>query len=267
MISDGMTFEEHLRFLNQLTALQLHYLWRWMRLHPDEDFREALRNRTDLCRKTDPAPKHYDVAESDFKRSEWIAIENEIAAIYEDRSIRDSAMKFEGESLSKTVHLITKFAKLTYGSNAKFAEYQCGSLRYNDPPPDGPSRNRINFHIGNAIAPKSIFQERSYLVGCFTDMMDQTEKKFGGEILVTRTWLNSLPKWLEYFPQEWIENLGPEDKDVQWHFGFWGQFVSARGALNMKYAKILRETGEFPFWPRISHCSFKSMRKHLAGLV
>ncbi len=258
-----MTYEEHLNFLSQFTALQFHFLWRWMRLHPDEDFRMALRNRIDLCRKTDPAPKHYDIASLDFTRKEWIDLENEIAALYADRKSRESASEFEDKAMSKAAPAIAKFAKLTYGSTAKFAEYQCGSLKYDLPNKNTPPR-AATFHIGNAIAPKSIFEDRSYLVACFNDLMDKTEKEFGADTLQTDTWLNSLPKWLEYFPQEWRDNLTPENKDVQWHFGFWGQFISAKGDLNMKYASILRETGQFPFWPRGSRCSFKAMRRHLA---
>ncbi len=265
MSSEVLTFEEHLDFGSQFAALQLHYLWRWMKLHPEEDFRKALRNRTDLCRKTDPAPKHFDVAAIDYARPEWLKMEDGITALYEDRKIFASAAKFEKEALAVAAPAIAKFAKLTYGSTAKFDEYQCGSLKYDNPTEKAP--RVVNFHIGNAIAPKSIFQDRSYLVGCFMEMMDQTEEKFGADTIQTHTWLNSLPKWLEYFPKEWIDNMGPESRDVQWHFGFWGQFVSARGDLNMKYAKMLRETGEFQFWPRGSHCSFKSMRKHLSGIA
>ena len=48
--------------------------------------------------------------------------------------------------------------------------------------------------------------------------------------------------------------------------GFWGQFVNARGTFNEKHARILRDTGRFPFWPRASWCTFDQLRDHLEQL-
>lgn len=213
--------------------------------------------------KTDPAPKHLDVATIDYNNPEYIDLENKIVEIFMDKNMSATAEAFENAALYAMEPVLAKFAKLTWGSDGKFVNYQCGSLKYDNPKPDKPYL--ISFHIGNAIAPKSIFDNKNYLKNCFFDLMNQTEEKFGATTLYTDTWLNSLPKWLEYFPQEWIDNLGPENKEVGWGYGHWGQFISAKGDLNKKYAKILRETREFPFWPRISTCSFSAMRQHLAN--
>jgi hypothetical protein len=255
------SFKDHLELINELTKLQLHFLWRWLRKHPEEDFDSALYNRIDLCRKTDPNPKHYDVADMDATRPEWIRIKNELKSLYSKTEHNENADIFEREGFDIVKNTLAGFADASYGKHGKFDDYQCGSLKYDPPCEDKPKT--VAFHIGNAVAPKSIFTDSYYLQNCFRCLMDKAENEYGANSISTTTWLNSLPKWLEYFPEEWHRNLGEENRDVKWHFGFWGQFISKKETFNKKYAAILRETGELPFYPRNSHCSFTAMRNQL----
>jgi len=112
-------------------------------------------------------------------------------------------------------------AAIDFLDSHPFESYQYGSLRYDEPRPETP--DRVVFHIGNPIAPRSI--------------------------------------------EEWQRALGLEDRIVLWHYGFWGQFISARGDLNVKDSAVLRTTGLFPYWPRASHGSFDAMPTHLARLA
>ena len=93
--------------------------------------------------------------------------------------------------------------------------------------------------------------------------MDKCGEEFSVDKIATSTWLNSYPRWLELFPLEWMANMGPHMTDIKNGFGWWGQFVNARGAFNHKHAQRFRETGQLPFLPRRSWCSFESLRKHL----
>jgi len=77
------------------------------------------------------------------------------------------------------------------------------------------------------------------------------------------SWLNSHPRWLELFPQEYHNSLSLPDENIQWHFGFWGQFVDARGGFHERNAEKFRKTGKMPFAYRTADCSFISMREHL----
>ena len=256
-------FKDHIEFINELSKLQLHFLWNWLKAHPDEKFEDALYNRIDLCRKTDPKPKHYDVADmDDVTRPEWIRIKHELKSLYSEAENNDNADLFECKGFDIIKKTLAAFADASYGKHGKFDDYQCGSLKF-DPPKD--NAQTVYFHIGNAVAPKSIFTDKNYLVQCLLELMDKSESEYETNTLYSSTWLNSLPKWLKYFPSEWTENLGTENKDVGWHFGFWGQFISAKGTFNYKYARILRETGEMPFYPRISHCSFTALKNYLAN--
>ena len=144
-------------------------------------------------------------------------------------------------------------------------QYQCGSLKYDKPEAQSP--NEVALHIGNAVSPASIFADPIYLPHCLLDLMRQAEDQYGVDTLKTHTWLNSLPRWLELFPEQWQANLQPIETDVQWHYGFWGQFISAKGALNHRYALQLRQTGQMPFYPRGAKCSFYALRAHLQDNV
>lgn len=261
MAATNLNFAEHQSWIFDLTKLQLHFLWNWLKNHPDEKFADGLRDRVDLVRKTDPNPKHADIAEFNADSPQWQEIVKMLTPIYEDSKDDENADLWEFTAFEHIKPILAEFAEKTFGSTKKLEEYQCGSLKYDPPKENEPKA--VDFHIGNVVAPKSIFTDPGYLENCFLDLMDQTEEKYGADTLKTGTWLNSVPKWLEYFPEEWKENMEPEWKDPQWHFGYWGQFISAKGTFNEKYANILRETGEFPFYPRSSRCSFAAMRKHL----
>ena len=261
MLSNSMSFKEHKNLINELTKLQLYFLWHWLKKHPNENFIHALRNRTDLCRKTDPAPKDWDIAERNFNTSQWLELEQALLKIYQNHT---EVSKFESTAYNHTLPLLNQFAKKTYIKTKKFDSYQCGSLKY-DKPNDKNSKN-VFFHIGNAITPKSIFDQPTYLINCLLDLIQKAEKEYGANSLETETWLNSLPKWLKYFPEEWVENMNNENYKIEWHLGFWGQFISAKGTFNYKYAKKLRATNNFPFLPRKSHCTFGSLKEHLTKM-
>ncbi len=97
--------------------------------------------------------------------------------------------------------------------------------------------------------------------------MDRAEAEYGADRLGTGSWLNSHPRWLALFPEEYRRNMGADDEDVGCGKGFWGQFINARGAFNAKHARILRETGRFPYPKRYSWCSFQAMRRHLKAYL
>lgn len=140
------------------------------------------------------------------------------------------------------------------------------SLRYQEPHPDLPSRWCV-FHITNGIRPKSFLREDYYLAENFLTLMTEAEAEFGYDTLYTFTWLNSHPRFLRFFPEEWQRNLGEPHPGIFANMGFLGQFLNAKGTLNRKTAEEYLSLGELPYPPRKSHCSFASMRKHLTETI
>ncbi|MEG2075187.1 MAG: hypothetical protein RRY34_01695, partial [Victivallaceae bacterium] len=138
--------------------------------------------------------------------------------------------------------------------------YQCGSLRHElNLAADNAT---LVFHIANARRPESIFAAPGYLEDCFRQLLMVAEK-LNAKYIGTGTWLNSNRHWLAYFPDEWMQNMGPENLWPSWGYGFWGQFISARGTFNEKYGAILRESGKFPFYPRYSFCRVEVMSEKI----
>lgn len=145
--------------------------------------------------------------------------------------------------------------------NKKFKD---GCLRY-DSPLKGLPPNHCNFHIRNTIAPKSILKEERYTAGCFIKLMEASEKEFGYDILRTKTWLNSLPQWLKFFPQDWQDHFygEAEARQIGWDTGSWGQIITSRNTFNYKRGEYIRTHLELEYKPKSAWCSFASMREHL----
>lgn len=153
-------------------------------------------------------------------------------------------------------HMKTKFPP-SLASN----EYEEGmSVRYATL-----ANNYCYLHFRNAKYPESFLKYPAYFAQNIKYIMDKAQKEHNCNTLYTATWLNSLPKFLKFFPQEWHDNLTdtiPYGPTMGWQ----GQFINGAGLLNEATAKKFLETGVLPYARRESHCSFEEMRKHLTKL-
>jgi len=255
------TIEEHRDYLYEIVKLKLFFLRNWLLEHPEETLAYVLRNRVDIYRKTAVNDALLNPAELHFESPEWLGMEQQLAAVYD--KYKDSPEEFEKRGFEIFKTSVDARLEKDFNDNSTFAAYQCDSLKYNEYD-DGEKHEKIVFHIANALRPESIFADPQYLPRCFIDLMDQTAEKYASTRMSTHTWLNSLPRWLELFPQEWHDNMIlASPSDIKWHYGYWGQFLTARGTFNFKYGEILRKTGKLPFCPGGSECSFEAMREHL----
>jgi hypothetical protein len=254
------TIEEHREYIYRIVHLKLFFLWNWLKSHPEETLPEVLRERVDIYRKTAVNTELLNPKNFHFDNPEWLEYERRLEKLFE--KYNDDVQAFEDNAFEVFRPTLDERLPKDFADKSGTAGYQCGSLRYNLME-EGKIHKTIGFHIANAVQPHSIFEDPQYLPRCFVRLMDETAERYGSNRLATGTWLNSLPKWLELFPQEWLDNMSEENTDVKWHYGFWGQFITARGTFNYKYGKILRETGRLPFYIRQSECSFTAMRKHL----
>lgn len=252
------TIEEHRDYLYGIVKLKLFFVHRFLAVHPDENFSNVIRNRVDIYRKTDANPEALNPTTLHFDENPWLEMENAAFDIYKKNI--ENASTFEESAFEIFKPSLDARCERDWLDKSGLAGYQCGSIRYELKANDDKS---VGFHIANAVAPHSIFDDKNYLAKCLLDMCDAVEKQFDAKSIQTFTWLNSNKKWLEYFPAEWQNNLGEPNKNIQWHYGFWGQFISSRGTLNEKAANHLRQTNEMMFYPRLSSCTIESIRKHL----
>lgn len=254
------TIEEHREYLHEIVKLKLFFIWHWLKEHPDEELIQVLHDRVDIFRKTAENEGLLNPEEVKFDSPGWLNMEKRLTEIFEKN--QDNADAFEEQAFEIFRDSLDTRLEKDFNDKSSLAAYQCGSLRYNEYEP-GTEQKFIIFHIANAIAPRSIFDDPKYLPECFMELMRQSREKYKSTGLQTSTWLNSYPRWLALFPKEWHDNLSADQTDVQWHYGFWGQFITSRGTFNFKSASHLRKTGRLLFYPRRSQCTFKAMKEHL----
>lgn len=251
------TPEEHREYIWSLTRLSLFFAWRWREGHPDESISEALKNRTPLFHHALNLMRN-----EGEDHPQWRALLAAAEALAP--GMRD-AEAFEEAMFAQIRDFARDRADRFYAESVGVAlppDWNVRSLKY-DPPREGLPPSYCNFHIANALAPRSIFDDPDHLPECFLEVMDRGEREYGYDTLRTATWLNDHPAWLALFPREWRDNLGPRRQDVGWTFGCWGQLVNARGLFNEKAGRYVRERGELRYKLRESHCSFHAMREHL----
>lgn len=254
------TIEEHRDYLYQIVRLKLFFLHDWLKKHPEETFRHVIRNRIDIYRKTNANKGLLNPTELLFDQPEWKEMEDKAENLYNE--LKNYEPSFESAAFEVFRPSIDERLEKDFSDRTGLATYQCGSLKHEEKlTADGES---IGFHIANAVAPRSIFDDPLYLPQCFLKLINAVETQYGAKKITCGSWLNSNPAWLAVMPQEWSDNLEPEITDVQWHYGFWGQFISARGTFNAKPGAKLRETGRLPYYLRCSKCTCAAMRKHLA---
>lgn len=275
------TIDEHARFLEDYVRLQLWFIWTWLSRHPGESFQSAIRTRVDILRKTDlnPGLSKNTPDAGDFSDPRWLDLETRAHAVYVREKSTDADC-FETLAWEVFKPAVEARVERDFGEGDGLDDYQCGSLRYHELPRlagyrimSGLSylRHRrgraVFFHIGNRLSPRSIFSDRSYLPQCFLQLMRETKARFCAGALTTTTWLNSYPRWLELFPEQWHDNLSPPTNDIDWSQSSWGQFITARGTLDYKHAAMLKRTGRLPFPSRSSWCSFSRMEAHLQRIL
>ena len=253
------TLEEHRQYLHEIVRLKVWYLWCRLHTYPEEDLRFVLRERVDIYRKTDANPEGMNPKVLHFDEPAWLQMEEALQALWEEK--KREARRFEDEGFRIFQPSVDARCERDFSERPYVLDYKCGSLTYDDPPPECPQR--VGFHIANANAPRSIFEPQSHLADCLRRVMDGAAREFGATELRTGTWLNSHPRFLAYFPDCWRERLSPINDDVRWHFSWWGQFLTARGTFHEKPAARLRSTGLFPMPSRDSWCSFDELRTHL----
>jgi hypothetical protein len=260
-MQEKRTFPEHLDYLVKIVQLKLWFVGHWLRGHPQEDVAFVLRQRVDIYRKTVFWQGQGFPTEADFNLSGWLAVERQVRSVYRQANDGTDRSAFEKRAFEVVWPVVEANARRDYEVSLAGKGFRCDSLEYDPPSLEHPGR--VHFHIANALQPRSIFEDRAYLPGCFFCLMDRAEAEHGADCLGTGSWLNSYPRWLVLFPREYLDNMEPETEDVWCGLGHWGQFLTARGTFHEARAARFRETGWMPYPGRYAWCSFAAMRRHL----
>ncbi|NRA38461.1 MAG: hypothetical protein HRU15_10000 [Planctomycetes bacterium] len=255
------TYEEHLDYLLQMLRLKSWFLWDWLKKHPEEPFADCIRNRVDIYRKTNINSDDYNPRKINFDDPQWLQLEHKAAALYDDCKHRNSADEFEDSCFALFKDTVVQRSQRDYDCPAYVQQFKCGSLNFD--PPSAEAADRVFMHIANALQPRSFFDDPLHLPTCLMDLMQQAEEQHQVQIVYTNTWVNQHAKWQALFPQSWQDHMKPADENILWHYGFWGQFISARGCFNTALGKKFCATGNMPFLPQESWIDFTELRTHL----
>jgi hypothetical protein len=253
------SLEEHIEYVIQLSKLSFFFAMYLHQANKKIPTKEFLSKNTPLFKHA----LEYN-CETLSNNSDYLRI-----CLKSDEFENLSLSNFEKKMYDEFGDIIIRRAIITYTRSVGIfipRSWNAGSLKYDSPVNWLPS-NYCNFHIANAIAPKSIFDDFKYLIECFGELMNQSEKIYNYDTLHTCSWLNDNPRWLKLFPEQWHNNLSERSDYVGADFGFWGQLVTARGTFNKTAGEYLRKNGVLKFKCRYSHCSFSAMRKHLLKLI
>lgn len=231
------TLEEHIEYLNETVKLSLWVIATWKNKNPQEDFIWIIHERTPLVCHTTFNPKTlYDFP--NFEGEEWPKIRLQLRDIYE----RDNdANNFEkaGYKLLKP-YIEARAVKDLEGINNNSRPDSW--IRY-----DIKSKEEfLEIHMENSIYPKSFLAEEDYFYDKLKIAVSDAEKH-GFKGIRTISWLNDLPAWQKKMPKEWNESIHGRMWDIEWHLGFWGQFLTANQCFNHRAANKFRETGKVNF--------------------
>lgn len=255
------TLEEHEAYIEQMCRVSFFFPNRWLRARtPEKPLSELLRDHTPLFFHA----LNYLDYETKWNNPDCLRI---MAKADELQELPPS--EFEERMWAEIKDLAMERAKCFYPESVGIAmpkDWNVRSLKY-DPPKSDLPQNYCCFHIANALAPHSIYDNPKHLPECFLELMERSEKEYGYDTLYTGTWLNDTPRWLALFPEEWTASLSPRGDSIGWHFGYWGQMVTARGTFKEKAGQHLRQHGELKYKGRTSHCSFVAMRAHIKNIV
>lgn len=248
------SLREHLEFTNECYSFILDFIAMYHAQHPEESCGTILDKRTMfrfIQRETPRDPP----ANSDFV---CLFINTADAA---EKNGMDAWREAMERLRPKLLEQVAAFYPASLAPHPMFPP-GCSFRFDEDPRPDMPPTWCV-FHMTNALRPKSFLGDPDYMAAELRRIMDESEKLRGCDTLCTGTWLNSHPRFLAFFPEEWRENLGPENWDFANNLGVNGQFLDAAWNLNRKTADYVLETGTPRYPQRPSHCSFMAMRKHL----
>lgn len=263
------TLEEHREYLYEIVKLQLFYLHaRLTEIDPNETFQHVIRNRVDIYRKTEANPGPLNPPELFFDAPAWLTMENQAQKLMEkyNSSSESDRKNFEEEAFLVFKDSIDQRCERDFLDPTVLARYQCGSLRHNL---ELDQNGFLGFHIANSVRPHSIYDNPLHIPRCLRALLRVAEETYHAKGLATGTWLNSTERWIACFPAAWKANLSaPSDpvRNAGWHYGWWGQFISARGTLQKKNAAYMREHKTFPYLPRSSYATIAEFKEHLANI-
>lgn len=254
------TLEEHIKYLEETVKLSLWITADWKNKHPREDFVWIVHERTALLNHTTFNPASlFDFPT--FAGEEWPEFRLILRDLYESDNDPDSFEKRAYELIKPYIAGRAERDLEELNSGDSFSQYNNSWIRYDVNKKDDPE-GYIEIHMANSLYPKSFLADTEYFNGKLKEAIIDIEKH-GFKGIWTKSWLNDLPAWQRFMPKEWNDSIHDRDWNIEWHLGFWGQFLTANQCFNSKLAEKYRRDGKVPFPMSKARASLKAFKEKL----
>lgn len=256
-MANKKTLEEHKAYLHEAVKLSLWVIADWKNGHPQEDIIWTIHERTALVNHTIFNPSSlFDYPT--FIGEDWPELRLILRELYESDNNPDSFEKRGYELLKPYIDGRAERDLENINCDNPFTQYNDSFIRYDL----AKKEDYLEIHMANTLYPNSFLADSEY----FNDRLKRAvldAEKHGFKGLKTKSWLNDLPAWQRYMPEEWNSSISDRNWDIEWHLGFWGQFLTANQCFNRSLGKKFRETGKIPFPMSIAHASIKAFKEKL----
>lgn len=251
------TLEEHIYYLHETVKLSLWVVADWKNRHPKEDIIWTIHERTALVNHTTFNPSSlFDYPT--FVGSDWPELRLILRDLYESDNDPNSFEKRGYELLKPYIDGRAERDLEAINKENPFEQYNDSWCRY-DLKQEG---DYLEIHMANTLYPKSFLADKDYFNNKLKEAVLDAEKH-GFKGLKTKSWLNDLPIWQNFMPKEWNDSIYDRNWDIEWHLGFWGQFLTANQCFNRRLAEKYRKTGRVPFPMSQAKASVEAFKEKL----
>lgn len=232
------TVDEHIFYLEETVKLSLWVVANWKNKHRFEKFIHAI-DRTPLLNHTVFNDNHIMVKPSVID-NRWIELRKELKKVY--LNYRDP-FEFEKKGFELLKPFIKGRVERDMIDLADINPDEDESwLRYNVKK----KSKHMEIHMENALYPNSFLADKKYFYSKLEEAVLDAEEH-GFKILWSQSWLNTYPVWQKLMPKEWNDSICKINHNIEWHLGFWGQFLRSNETFNIKNGEIFRSTGKIPY--------------------
>lgn len=249
------SLEEHKEYLREAVKLSLWVAATWKNNHGQEDIIQIIHERTCLVSHTVfNLQSLYD--EPVFEGNEWPKLRLKLKEIYDVNSTPENFEK-EGFKLIEP-YIYGRAERDLQGINTGIPSNNDSWIRYDLKS----TEEYLEIHMENSRYPESFLSDEKY----FYDKLKiavLAAAKYGFKGLRTVSWLNDLPAWQKKMPKEWNDSIKERTWDIEWHLGFWGQFLTANQCFNYRLADKFRSEGHIPYPMSKAQVSMVVLKKHL----
>lgn len=254
-MAEQKTLEEHKEYLRETVKLSLWIIADWANKHPKDDFIKNIDERTPMVNHTVFNPKTlYDYPT--FEGEEWPKIRKELYNLYKEES---DPYKYQELAFTLVEPYIYERAERDLeGINTPIDPQEKSWIRYDI----NRKEEFLEIHMENTLYPESFLANDTYFYEKLKIAVDDAEKH-GYKGLWTCSWLNDLPAWQKKMPQKWNSSIDKRIYDIEWHLGFWGQFLTANQCFNYRAAEKFRENGVVTLPMSLAQATIEDFREHL----